>query len=154
MEAPDQNETSRAALLGHEYEKIVLCRRLLLWSHVVLALAIALIFLGTRDYSHFAWWRRGAGSIQLARVLIPMSPYALSGIWANNSDIVAFPRVYAFCVILALGTAAFGWIYISHWVEAFAIWLDTPFYFALLMFCSAQAMVFTLAANIILDIEA
>jgi hypothetical protein len=153
MAARDQDEAPRAALLGLRYDKIVFCRRLLLWSHVVLALIIATIFLSTRDYSHFPWWRRGAGSIQFFRVLIPMSPYALSGIWASRTEIVDLTRVYAFCVILALGTGTFGWIYISKLVEAFANWLDSPFYFALLMFCSLQAMVFGLAANILLDIE-
>jgi hypothetical protein len=151
MEAHDQDEAPKA--LGHRYDEIVFCQRLLFWSHVVFALAIAFIYLSTRDYSHFGWWRRGAGSVQIVRVLIPMSPYALSGLRVSTSDKLSLTRVCAFCVGLALGTVVFAWSYLSHWVEAFSSWLDAPFYFVLLMFCVAQTMVFSLLAMIFLDTE-
>jgi hypothetical protein len=149
----DEIKTPRAELLGHEYEKIVFCRNLLRWVHVLLAIATAFMFLSAQDYSHFAWWHRGSGTIQLFRIVIPVSPFAISGILASNFDTAASARVYAFCVTLALGTGAFGWIYISHWAEAFSNWLDIPFLFALLVFCSAQLALFVLAANIFLDVD-
>jgi hypothetical protein len=153
MEAHDETEKARSGLLGRQYDKIVFCGRLLLWSHVALALIIAFTFLSTRDYSHFAWWHRGSGSFQLVRALIPMSPYLVSGILASDFDTAAPARIYAFCVILALGTGVIGWTYVSHWVEAFSSWLDVPFYVALLMFCMVQAMAFALAADLLLDVE-
>jgi hypothetical protein len=153
MAEREESETAKAESLGHQYDKIVFCRNLLVWAHVVFAFATAFTYLSTRDYSHFAWWHRGSGTIQLVRVVIPVSPFAWSGILASKFDTTSLVRIRAFCVILALGTGVFGWIYASHRVEAFSDWLDVPFLFALLPFCFAQAMLFTLAANLLLDVE-
>jgi hypothetical protein len=153
MAEREKSEIAKAESLGHQYDKIVFCRNLLIWVHVVLAFATAFTYLSTRDYSHFAWWRRGSGTIQLVRALIPVSPYAWSGILASKFETASLVRICGFCVILALGTGVIGWLYASHRVEAFSDWLDVPFLFVLLPFCFAQAMLFTLAANLFLDVE-
>ena len=86
-------------------------RRVVLWSHAVLALLSLLVFLNGLDLSHFAWWGRRA-SIALVSMGTPvLLPYAISAghcwhlyTWQGSGP--SRLRVAAFIVLLIIGAVA------------------------------------------------
>lgn len=106
--------TSRAGLI---YERLVLDRIVLLWTHAVLALLAAFMYLGVQNMGMIAFRRGGALGL-LFRALPAMIPYLISALYSRDrvSTRVGF---WAFIATLLLSTIALGyWYFVGTAQEA------------------------------------
>lgn len=64
------------------YERLVFNRRLLVFAHVLLGLFGVFWYLSYIDFSHFMYWRRGAGLAVIVVSAPATLPYLVSGVYS------------------------------------------------------------------------
>jgi hypothetical protein len=127
------------------YERLVFHRRLLVWTHVVLALIVALIFLNSIDFSHFAYWRRGFGVVLSFVLVPPLLPYLISGIYSGNRVTQDRIRLAAFLLVLVLGSAVMGASLLGAFGSVGRI--------TVLVLFGAQTIIYVVTAELLLHVE-
>jgi len=91
-----------------QYERIVIHRRLLAWTHTVLAFIVALVYLSQIDFSHFAYWRLGSGLGITFMLGPPLFPYVLSAIHSRKVVTDDRVRLAGFILVLIVGSVLMG----------------------------------------------
>ena len=85
------------------YERLVFNRRLLVFAHVLVGLFAALWYLSHIDFSHFMYWRRGAG-LAVIFVSAPATlPYLVSAVYSWRVVTDRRPGVWVFLMVLVAG---------------------------------------------------
>jgi hypothetical protein len=117
LPALPSDRRSPARRLGASYDHLVFNRSLLLWLHVVLALAAALMYLTTIDTSHLRWWRRGAAEVALLRSSASLVPYMVSAAVSRRFATARRFGIWLFALVLVAGTVAVGYFYVTRMVD-------------------------------------
>lgn len=125
--------------LGIDYDRLVYSRSLLLWLHLALGLAAALIYLGTFDHSRLAWWGR-AGIYLVSQSALAWIPYLVSGIYSRRRLPARPSGTWLFMLILLSGTVGVGCFYLTPMVH------EIPVFSAILV----QTAAYVLAASVLL----
>ena len=85
------------------YERRLFNRRLLLFAHVLVGLFAAFWYLSHIDFSHFQYWRRGAG-LAVIFVSAPATlPYLVSAVYSWRVVTDHQFRVWVFLTVLVAG---------------------------------------------------
>jgi hypothetical protein len=95
-----------------EYDRLLFHRAVLLWLHIVCAIAIGLVFLSIHDFSHLAYWSRGGGMAVLMTVAFPMLPYWISRYQSRRRVNYHRAGFWIFCMIVLFGTCVVGYLYL------------------------------------------
>ena len=141
--ASDQRTSAQR---GADFDHFMFNRSVLLWAHLALAFAAALMYMTTLDNSWLKWWRRGAGDIELIRSIPAMIPYIVSGVLSRRLITGRRFGIWIFVAVLVAGTAAVGYLYMTGTVDKLPV-LGT------LATVTVQTVVFGLAAVILLARE-
>jgi hypothetical protein len=106
-----------AQRLGANYDRLVFHRGLLLWVHLVLAIAICLAYLSTLDLTQLRWSWRGWMGIAPLRAFGPMLPYLFSAVLSRRLVTQRRLALWIFIAILFAGTGVTGYWYMTDLVH-------------------------------------
>lgn len=90
---------------GHRfvYDRFVFNRKLLVFAHILVGFCAAFWYLSHIDFSHFAYWRRGAGTAVIMIAAPAILPYLISAVYSWRVVTDRRLGVWAFLVVLIAG---------------------------------------------------
>jgi hypothetical protein len=140
---PSASDTRPAAQrVGINYDHIVFNRALLLWSHIILGFAAAMVYLGTH-LGHFQYWRTARPLVAVVCSAPGAIPYLISGLLVRRLVTSRLFGTWMFVVVLVGGTGAVAYHYVTRSAEG-------PHIFDTLIVVVIQTAVFLVAAAICL----
>lgn len=96
---------SESAIVSERLTRLGTNRKVVLYAHCVLGLVSGLVYLGTQDLRHFAYWARGAGTMSIVWALPALLPYILSLLFSYRLVNHLRIRTWLFIAVLASGAA-------------------------------------------------
>ena len=112
-----------ARALGLTYERLVRRRVMLLATHVVLGVSVAVIWMSRQDFSRLKYWRRAAGIFALASALLAGWPYVASAVVSYRSTSTTRLGLAILEVILFIGALIGGAIYLGASSGLLPVWI-------------------------------